>query len=144
MFAVDIILLYYWNTFFIYFYNNLFKTSITNVLKCYYNIYISLEYVIVGNGLDIQTLKDIIKNGYHNPQSLNINRYEIDPLLSDGKVQVYHHPNKSHVVINHSGTNDYMDMLTDLMLVNGYKENTRFQHSKTVTEKAKQKYGADK
>lgn len=35
-------------------------------------------------------------------------------------------------------------MLTDLMLINGYKENTRFQHSKTTTEKTKKKYGADK
>jgi len=104
----------------------------------------SLEYVVVGGSLDVETLKGIIKNGYHNPQSPNVNGYEIDPHLSDKKVQVYHHPNKNHVVINHSGTKDYMDMLTDLMLVNGYKENSRFQRSKKATEKTKQKYGADK
>jgi hypothetical protein len=102
----------------------------------------NIQYVLKGKGLNVGKIKSFIQNGYKKKdQSKNIDGYERDGKLSGQRVQVYHNKDNNHVVINHRGTASINDVLTDLGLVFGLKNNKRFQHSKTITEKTKQKYG---
>lgn len=100
-----------------------------------------IQYIISGGSMKVKTIKQMIYNGYHDNELSNIDGYELDPELSGQRVQVYHNPKTSHAVINHRGTKGIQDVITDInMLGRNSKTNKRFQHSKDITDLAKQKY----
>ncbi len=101
-----------------------------------------IHYVIKGKGLSPSTIQNLIQNGYKksNEQQQNINGYNRDNELSGERIQIYHNPLTNHVIANNRGTKGVNDVLTDIGLLFNYKNNKRFQHSKDITNIAKQKY----
>ncbi|RYY44687.1 MAG: hypothetical protein EOO06_17725 [Chitinophagaceae bacterium] len=105
----------------------------------------SVNFGLIGGKINAQTLHHMIKNGYaDNPQDThNIDGYVIDKQLSGQRAQVYYHPDTKHLVINHRGTKGNQDVMTDIKMMLGYKNNKRFAHGKEITDKAIKKYDTD-
>ena len=81
----------------------------------------------------------MLKNSYEN-ENKTIENYEYDPSLSKNKGQVYYNPNLDHLVITHRGTSGIHDVVTDLKMMLGNKNNNRFEIGKNITDNAINKY----
>lgn len=102
----------------------------------------TIEFKCVGGKINAKTLHSLIKNGYNDkPKDVdNIDGYVLDKSLSGTRAQVYHNPKTNHLVVNHRGTKGLHDVMTDIGLMFGHKNNKRFQHGKKVTDQALRKY----
>lgn len=100
-----------------------------------------IEYGVYGGKIKNKTLKGMIINGYDDNKKETIDGYKIDKDLSGDRVQVYYNPSLNHAVINHRGTKGFKDIITDInMTLFNNKSSKRFEHSKDITNKAKEKY----
>jgi hypothetical protein len=98
-----------------------------------------------GGKINTDTLYKITQNGYSKDpkKTSKIDGYVLDKELSGERAQVYYHPDKEHLVINHRGTSGIHDMVTDVKMMFGYKDNKRFDHGREITDKAIKKYDTD-
>ena len=105
----------------------------------------SIDYKWIGGKINNKTLKHMINNGYmDNPAIMdNIDGYILDKELSGKRAQVYYHPEKDHLVVNHRGTKGIHDVMTDIRLVLGDKSGNRFKHGKKITDDALRKYNTE-
>lgn len=87
----------------------------------------------------------MIENGYtEKPSNVeNVDGCVLDKSLSGKRAQVYYHPRTKHLVVNHRGTKDMQDVMTDIGLMFGHKSGKRFQHGKKITDEAIKKYNTD-
>ena len=98
-----------------------------------------ITYSCYGGSIDSDTLHNVVIDGYLHTKN-EVNGYKKDDELSGKRVQVYYHPDKSHLLINYRGTDDLNDVYTDLRMFFGDKSGRRFSHGKEVTDKAIDKY----
>ncbi|RZK22234.1 MAG: hypothetical protein EOO43_09855 [Flavobacterium sp.] len=107
--------------------------------------HVECHYAYTGGKINVKTLKSMISNGYsRKPKDKDtIDGYVLDKELSGERAQVYHNPETNHLVVNHRGTQGLHDVITDIRLMFGDKSNKRFQHGKTITDKALKKYDTD-
>ena len=105
----------------------------------------TVEYGCVGGKINSRTLQSMIKNGYSDkPKDIkNIDGYVLDSGLSGTRAQVFHNPETNHLVVNHRGTKGLHDVMTDIGLMLGHKNNERFKHGKKITDEALGKYDTD-
>lgn len=105
----------------------------------------TIEFKCVGGKINTKTLHSLIKNGYNDkPKDItNIDGYILDQKLSGTRAQVYHNPNTNHLVVNHRGTKGLHDVMTDIGLMFGHKNNKRFKHGKKITDDAIKQYDTD-
>lgn len=105
----------------------------------------TIEYQVTGGKINNITLQSMISNGYKkNPKSnKDIDGYVQDKELSGTRAQVYYHPEKDHLVVNHRGTKGMQDVMTDIGLMFNNKSGKRFQHGKKITDAALKKYDTD-
>ena len=122
-------------------------TTMTAHLEYYFNSLLikKFRYKIFNGGsvtLGISTLSDMLKNSYKN-ENKTINNYEYDSSLSKNKGQVYYNPSLDHLVVAHRGTSGIHDVVTDLKLMLGNKDNNRFEIGKNITDSALNKYNTN-
>lgn len=94
-----------------------------------------------GGAILMKHLKTLLNQSYKNTDNddKNIdNKYILDTDLSTNKTKVYKTDN-NEVVIANRGTSDYKDVLSDIKLAFGYKDN-RFDEAKDILNKVKNKY----
>ena len=63
--------------------------------------------------------------------------------MSKSKGQVYFNRDLDHLVIAHRGTSGMHDVITDIKLLLGNKDNNRFEIGKNITDNAINKYDTD-
>ena len=91
-------------------------------------------------------LYTVLKTGYTNDskkQADTLSRfgYARDDDLSSDKHQVYYNKDKNKLLFNVNGTQSASDWVTDAYLGAGHlKDTSRYQESKKILEKSKQKY----
>lgn len=95
-----------------------------------------------GLGVEADVLKDVINNGYKKKSKMSdaVNDYVLDKDLSGERAQVYYNPNTNKTIINHRGTADAKDWLTDVGLSMGYTGGKRFKHAEKIQKQAEEKY----
>ena len=95
-----------------------------------------------GGALPIKDIKALLDKSYSGQRPSSYGDYEVDPELSDTKVQVYHHKKTGKAVVVHRGTKGFGDVLADVAYATtGYK-GKRFKHSSQKQKGAEDKYGA--
>ena len=100
---------------------------------------------IFGGKIKVNTLHKMLNNSYAKKPKQNddMDGYVIDKQLSGTRAQVYHHPTSNHLVVAHRGTSGAHDVVTDIKMMLGMKNNKRFKHAKQVTDDALKKYDTD-
>jgi hypothetical protein len=95
-----------------------------------------------GGKIAIKDLKELLHETYKrkgtNTDIIN-NKYKLDDTLSTDKTKVYINTDDNEVVIANRGTSDIKDVITDMKLLFGYKDN-RFDEGRNVLNKVKEKY----
>lgn len=68
--------------------------------------------------------------------------FQMDKILSDNEVQVFHRPERKKLLITTKGTNplNYKDIITDGLLLTGARSR-RYTKTQKVLEQAKRKHG---
>jgi len=100
-----------------------------------------------GGKIAVKHLKALLEETYKNKGSNidNIDKYELDNDLTTDKTKVYTSNmndddiNNDEVVIANRGTSDFKDVLTDMKMIFGYKDN-RFKEGQDILNKIKNKY----
>ena len=92
--------------------------------------------------LNNQTTGRLLENSYQDKPKEEIGGYLIDKSLSGKRVQVYTN-DEGKAVIAHRGTKGFQDILTDVKVMFGNKDNDRFKHAKKIQKQAEEKYGKE-
>ena len=94
-----------------------------------------------GRGIGADDLNRIMEQGYtDNKNKLkDVNGYAIDKSLSGKRAQVYYNKDTNDVIVNHRGTADAKDWMTDALMTVGIKTK-RFDHAKKIQDEARNKY----
>jgi hypothetical protein len=95
-----------------------------------------------GGKIAIPILKKMFKESYKNKKktSSNINNlYYLDNDLSTDKTKVYINKNTNEISMVNRGTSDIKDVITDIKMFFGYKDN-RFNEGRDILNKIKEKY----
>jgi len=95
---------------------------------------------IKGGKIKVKEIKDLLNSSYDNILN-NVGEWIIDKSLSDEYVQVYYNNNNKNVVVVHRGTKGIKDMLTDVKLIFGFRNNSRYKDARTKQKAAEDKYG---
>lgn len=113
------------------FFNNLLKQKIS--------------YKIIGGKMKVNTLHKMLNNSYEkkHKQHNHLDGYTLDKHLSGDRAQVYYNHDTNHLVVAHRGTKGIHDVITDMKLMLGMKNNKRFKHGKKITDDAIKKYDTD-
>jgi len=100
-----------------------------------------MKLVIKGGKIAIKDLKQLLNETYKNKGNNidTINNYKLDDELSSDKTKVYINNNNNEVVIANRGTSDMKDVITDMKIIFGYKDN-RFKEGIDILDKVKKKY----
>lgn len=101
-----------------------------------------LTPMLEGGKIAIKDLKDLLNETYKskgNNTDIIDNKYKLDDTLSTDKTKVYINSNDNEVVIANRGTSDIKDVVSDIKLLFGYKDN-RFTEGRDILDKVKQKY----
>lgn len=100
-----------------------------------------MKLVIKGGKIAIKDLKQLLNETYKNKGNNidTINNYKLDDELSSDKTKVYINNNNNEVVIANRGTSDMKDVITDMKIIFGYKDN-RFKEGIDILNKVKKKY----
>lgn len=98
-----------------------------------------------GGKIAIKHLKELLKETYKskgNNTDIIDNKYKLDNELSTDKTKVYftNDDDNNEVVIANRGTSDIKDVLSDMKLIFGYKDN-RFNEGQDILNNVKRKYG---
>ena len=94
-----------------------------------------------GEALPVGELKQFLNQSYQ-PTLKNLGNYNVDRTLSGQRVQVYHNPDTNKAVVVHRGSYSIQDWRTNVLALFGYK-GKRYNHSKTIQDKAEAKYGKE-
>lgn len=98
--------------------------------------------LLQGEGLDTQTVKQLVDASYTHPKN-NIGNLVLDKQLSTRKAQVYHDPTTGQTVVANRGTTGTIaDWTNNLAYMTGlYGKTGRWKQAKKVQKKAVAKYG---
>lgn len=88
------------------------------------------------------TLEKMLAATYEG-QNLNVDKYNVDPSLSDERVKVYHDPTTKHTVVAHRGSAEARDWYENALYATGLKMGKGWRHSKQVQREAEKKYGLE-
>jgi hypothetical protein len=86
------------------------------------------------------TLEKMLAATYEG-QNINVNNYNVDPLLSDQRVKVYHDPTTKHTVVAHRGSAEARDWFENALYATGLQVGKGWRHSKKRQQEAEKKYG---
>jgi len=101
-----------------------------------------------GGKIAIKHLKSLLEETYNNKGNNSDtidNTYKLDNELTTDKTKVYtanmddNDINNDEVVIANRGTSDFNDVLTDMKMIFGYRDN-RFKEGQDILNKVKNKY----
>lgn len=95
-----------------------------------------------GGALPAKDIKALLDKSYSDQKPSSHGDYEIDPELSDTKVQVYLNKKTGRAVVVHRGTKGLGDVLADVAYATtGYKDK-RFKHAGRRQKAVENKYGS--
>jgi hypothetical protein len=95
---------------------------------------------IKGGKLPVGQLKELLNSSYDNILN-DVPPWIIDKPLSDEYVQVYTNNNNKNVVVVHRGTKGLKDVITDVKLMFGFRNNNRYKDARKKQKAAEDKYG---
>ena len=98
-----------------------------------------------GGALPADKVKKLIDNSYTNEMIDNIDGYEIDRELSDGRVKVYKDQNSDQAIVTHRGSSGWRDWTDNVryILKDEFEDTATYKKHEKKQKKAIDKYGAN-